>query len=137
MEWEFSLEDVVKGEARYGLENFRADLAAELRMNLAPASEKEFVRAYGVTYDLCHWLATGRSFPDFLVELGDDPAATRLAHTVREPMADNVAMLGAIMQRMIMDRVEAGMPLDAAVHDAAEEHGRIAANLPPRAGSTS
>lgn len=130
MEWEFSPEAVIKGDVCYDLAHFRNDLAAELRMNLASAGDEAFARSFALVYDLCHWLATGRSFAEFLVELGGDPAATRLAHAVRKPMAPNVAMLSAILQRMIVDRVEAGMPLEAAVQDAAREHRRIAAGPP-------
>ena len=45
-------------------------------------------------------------------------------------MADNVAMLGAILQRLIMDGVEAGLPLQQAVDDAAQRHAQVAAAVP-------
>ena len=64
MEWEFGPVDVVKGAVGYTLAQFRRDLAHELRANLETSGEDEFQRAYGVVYDLCYWLATGRSLPD-------------------------------------------------------------------------
>lgn len=137
MEWEFTPEEVIKGEASYALEHFRADLAAEIRMNLSPPDETAFERAYALIYDLCHWLAIGRAYEDFIGQLSDDPAATRLANMVREPMAPNADMLGAILQRMIMDRVEGGMPLEAALQSVAEAHDAIASRLPERTGASS
>ena len=44
MEWDFTPEDVINGRAAYGLENFRADLASEVRMNLGSAHEEEIRR---------------------------------------------------------------------------------------------
>jgi hypothetical protein len=131
MEWEFGPVDVVKGAVGYTLAQFRRDLAHELRANLETSGEDEFQRAYGVVYDLCYWLATGHSLPEFLSGLGDDPTATRLAMMVHPPMAPNIEMLGAILQRMIMDGVEAGLPLDDAVAAAEREH-RAVAGAPPR-----
>lgn len=42
-------------------------------------------------------------------------------------MADNVVMLGAILQRLIMDRVEANMPLAQAIQDVAQWHAALVA----------
>lgn len=115
MEWEFLPEQVVKGEVAYGLKDFRRDLAQELRMNLGPISADEFARAYDVLYDLCYWLATGKPLDDFLDGFDDDPVAIRLIKSAHEAMAGNVEMLGAIVQRLIVERVEAGTPLEQAV----------------------
>ncbi|GAB4182172.1 MAG: hypothetical protein Fur0039_26850 [Rhodocyclaceae bacterium] len=128
MEWDFTAEDVVKGDALYGLREFRDDLAQELRMNLGPASEEELRRAFLLTYDLCYWLATGKPFEEFLDGLAEDPAAIRMAKMVKEPMERNVEMLGAILQRLIMDRVEAGMPLESALAAVDAHHRELVAN---------
>jgi hypothetical protein len=115
VEWEFTPDDVVKGDAAYTIADFRRDLEQELRMNVGMASEADFRHAYDVVYDLCYWLATGKDFVDFARTLQDYPAAIRLAKSVREYMQDNVDMLGAVLQRMIMDRVEGGLPLEQAL----------------------
>jgi hypothetical protein len=41
-------------------------------------------------------------------------------------MAPNVTMLGAILQRMIMDRVEQGLPLEEALVAVEQEHRLVA-----------
>lgn len=115
MEWDFTFDAVVKGDKVYGLADFRRDLAQEVRMNLGPVSSAEYQSCYDLIYDLCHWLATGKPFADFVRTLQDDPAAIRLVKSVRDAMQDNADMLGAVLQRMIMDRVESGMPLDHAL----------------------
>lgn len=131
MEWDFSPEAVVQGDSDYGLADFRRDLAEELRLNLPPADPDTHQRTFRLAYDLCHWLATARGFSDFLGELADDPEATRLARFLHDPMQANVPMLGAILQRLIMDRVAAGLSLEDAVRDAAAAHAAIVAAAPP------
>ncbi|MBK8638285.1 MAG: hypothetical protein IPN92_08315 [Chromatiaceae bacterium] len=126
MEWEFTPEAVVKGDATYCLEDFRRDLALEVRGNLGPVSAAEFQRTYELIYDLCYWLATGKPFEGFLLTLEDDPAGIRLAKAVEVAMQNNVVMLGAILQRMIMDRVEGGMPLDDALAAVDAQHRTVA-----------
>jgi hypothetical protein len=42
-------------------------------------------------------------------------------------------MLGAILQRLIMDRVEAHMPLEHAVQDAAQWHASVVSEKLPGA----
>ncbi|MBI2310940.1 MAG: hypothetical protein HYU77_00345 [Betaproteobacteria bacterium] len=123
MEWEFTPEQVVKGEVGYGLEGFRDDLAREVRDNMAGVPRAEQEQAFHVLYDLCHWLATGRDFEAFAAEFSESPLADAFLRTIRDPIAPNVEMLGAILQRLIMERVEAGLPLEQALNAAAEFHG--------------
>jgi hypothetical protein len=128
MQWEFTPEDVVKARAGYRLEHFRRDLAEEIRRNLGGDDEQRHTRVFHMLYDMCHALATDKDFDDFLSAYSYDPPTCQFLREVRPAMADNVAMLGAVLQRMIMDGVEAGMPLDAAVKDAAARHASIVAN---------
>jgi len=132
MEWEFSAEQVVKGEVGYALEDFRRDLSREVRMNTPEAGEEERAATYNLLYDLTHWLATGREFDGFLATCAYDPPACEFLRDVRPQLAPNVAMLGAILQRMIMDGVEAGLSLEDALAQADARHRRIADGaLPP------
>lgn len=121
MEWEFSPEDVVKARVGYELANFRHDLAAEVQRNVdGDASRHE--RVFNLLYDMCHALATDKDFEQFLGAFAYDPPTVQFLKDLRPAMEDNVAMLGAILQRMIMDGVEAGMPLDKALDEAAARH---------------
>jgi hypothetical protein len=127
MQWEFTPEDVVKARSCYGLEEFRRDLDEELRMNLGDGDELRHRRLFGLVYDMCHALATARDFDEFVRACAYDPPTCQLLRELRPLMADNVAMLGAILHRMIMDGVEAGMPLPQAVDEAATRHAAVAA----------
>jgi hypothetical protein len=115
MQWEFSPEQVVKGEVSYGLANFRADLATEVEMNSPGASSGERGATFDVLYDLCHWLARGQALEGFLEKYAFDPPTCEFLRDVAAAMRPNADMLGAILQRMIMDGVEGGMSLDDAL----------------------
>ncbi|MDP1610423.1 MAG: hypothetical protein Q8M11_05165 [Sulfuritalea sp.] len=130
MEWEFTAEDVVKGRAGYDLADFRHDLAEEVRQNTGGDGDA-FIRSYHLIYDLCYALATSKELDAHLAAYAYDPPTVQFLRELQEPMAGNVAMLGAILQRQIMDRVEAGMPLESAVADVAEWHKQTVAEQPP------
>lgn len=133
MEWEFSLEDVVKARAEYGLTDFRRDLAEEVRANVASADEAQQTRSFNLIYDMCYALATDKRFDDFLAAYAYDPPTCQFLTALKPHMADNVVMLGAILQRLIMDRVEAHMPLEHAVQDAAQWHASVVSGKLPSA----
>lgn len=123
MQWEFTPEEVVRGEVGYELATFRRDLYQEVAANLACDDEAFLQRSYDVIYDLCYWMATGRTFPEFAATLADNaPLDAHVLQAIKEHMRDNIAMLGAILQRMIMDGVEQGMPVEQAVAQAAQRH---------------
>lgn len=128
MEWEFTPEQVVKGEVGYALEDFRRDLAAEVRGNLGPASPGQVAQTTDLLYDLCHVLATNRTVESMLAALVYDPPTCEFLREMVEPMQPNGEMLGAILQRLIMDRVEVGMPLEQALDSVAEHHRQTLSN---------
>lgn len=130
MEWEFTAEDVVKGRAGYGLAEFCHDLAEEVRHNVGGDGDT-FARSYHLIYDLCYALATSKDIEAHLSAYAYDPPTVQFLRELHEPMAGNVAMLGAILQRQIMDRVEGGMPLESAVAEVAEWHRQTVSEHPP------
>lgn len=126
MEWEFTAEDVVKARVGYTLADFRRDLAEEVRMNAGDSDELQFRRTFNLIYDMCHALATGRKLDEFLAPYAYDPPTCEFLREVEPLMESNVEMLGAILQRMIMDGVERGLPLEVAVDEAALQHRQVA-----------
>lgn len=126
MQWEFTPEQVVKGEIGYGLAQFRSDLFEEVGANLGADDPVSLQQSCDLIYDLCYWLATGREFTAFIATLPEQaPLDSHVLHAIKEHMRDNISMLGAILQRSIMDGVEAGMPIEQAVNAAAQHHASI------------
>jgi len=130
MEWEFTPEDVVKGRSGYGLAEFRHDLAEEVRANVSGDTDV-FTRTYHLLYDLCYALATSKDFEAHLAAYAYDPPTVQFLREIQPMMAGNVDMLGAILQCQIMDRVEAGMPLEHAVAEVADWHRENVAHTDP------
>lgn len=129
MQWEFSPEDVVKARADYRLTDFRRDLAEEVRRNVGDQGDAQVTRSFNLIYDMCYALATDKKWDDFLAAYAYDPPTCQFLTELQPHMADNVVMLGAILQRLIMDRVEANMPLEHAVQDAAQWHANVVAGV--------
>lgn len=130
MEWDFSPEQVVKAEADYGFEDFRRDLFFEVQMNAGTTDLAELKASFDLLFDLCYWLATGRPLADFLRSYAYSPPAADFLSQVGPAMVANGEMLGAILQRMIMAEVAAGVPWQEGVlkvHGAVE---RMSAAMP-------
>lgn len=135
MEWEFTPQEVVKGQVGYGLADFRQGLAEEVRRNVTGDTEV-FARTYHLLYDLCYALATRKDLEAHLSAYAYDPPTVQFLRELAPVMAGNVDMLGAILQRQIMDRVEAGIPLESAVAEVAEWHRQIVCAATDDAPST-
>ncbi|OIP15993.1 MAG: hypothetical protein AUK53_03680 [Betaproteobacteria bacterium CG2_30_59_46] len=130
MEWEFTPQQVVKGEVDYDLDDFRHGLMQEISLNVPGIGEEQLNAVFALAYDLCYWLATGKDYDEFEEQFADINMLMFL-RALREHGQGNVEMLGAILQRMIMDGVEAGLPLEEAVAQVAQAHGRVASRVVP------
>jgi len=130
MEWEFTPQQVVKGEVDYDLDDFRHGLMQEISLNVPGIGEEQLNAVFALAYDLCYWLATGKDYDEFEEQFADINMLMFL-RALREHGQGNVEVLGAILQRMIMDGVEAGMPLEEAVAQVAQAHGRVASRVVP------
>ncbi len=124
MEWEFTPQQVVKGEVGYGLDAFRHDLMQEVSLNVPGIGDEQLHRIFALAYDLCYWLATGKDYDEF-EERFEDINMLMFLRTLREHGQGNVEMLGAILQRMIMDGVEARLPLEEAVAQVTAHHQQM------------
>lgn len=127
MQWDFSPEDVVKARVDYGLADFRRDLAEEVRLNLPPADALQEQRSFNLIYDLCYALATSKELDAHLGAYAYDPPTVQFLREIEPMMVENVEMLGAILQRLIMDRIESGMVLEQAIDDLAAWHVNLTA----------
>ncbi|MCM2306397.1 MAG: hypothetical protein NDI91_02870 [Sulfuritalea sp.] len=132
MEWEFTPQQVVKGQIGYSLADFRQGLAAEVRQNVA-GDAGVFIRSFHLLYDLCYALATSKDLEAHLTAYAYDPPTVQFLRELAPVMSANVEMLGAILQRQIMDRIEAGMALENAVGEVADWHRQAVAEQTPLA----
>jgi len=130
MQWDFTPDEVVRGEVGYDLKAFRCDLRKEVAANLDSDDEMFVQQCFDLIYDLCYWMSTGREFADFAATLDDNaPLEAHVLQAIREHMRDNITMLGAILQRNIMDGVEHGMTVEQAVEHTARHHAAEAVSV--------
>lgn len=130
MEWEFTPDEVVRGEVDYGLENFRADMLEEVRLNMGGMESVVPEKVFDVMYDLCYWVATGNSYDEFLATLDQDSFFPNFLDSVREHLEPNIRMLGAILQHLIMERVDGqSIPLEEALRQVDELHRLTVAKI--------
>jgi len=123
MEWKFTPDQVVKCEVDYGLEEFRKDMFEEVRLNTGQMDDAQQQKIFNVMYDLCYWVATGNDYDDFLAGLDQESFFPTFLASIKAKLAPNMEMLGAILQRLIMDRIEGqGMSLDDALKQVGELH---------------
>lgn len=128
MEWEFTPGQVVGCEVDYGLDEFRSDLLEEVKQNMGDMDDAKKLKIFSVMYDLCYWVATGNDYDEFLGTLDQDSFFPGFLASIKEHLEPNIVMLGAILQRLIMDRVEGqSMSLDRAIKDVDELHRQIVA----------
>lgn len=128
MEWEFTPEQVVGCQVDYGLEQFRADMLEEVRMNMGDMPDVQKLTVFSTMYELCYWVATGNDYDEYLATLDQDSFFPHFLASIRENLEPNIVMLGAILQRLIMDRVEGeSMPLEHAIKEVDELHRKIVA----------
>lgn len=126
MEWEFTPQELVTGEVDYGLEQYRGDLHQEVCSNLQGMEVELQERLFDLIYDLCYWQATGGEFNDFVAGLNQDSTIPAFLESIRESLQPNVEMLGAILQRLIMERVDVdGTPLEDALKQVDELHRQV------------
>lgn len=130
MEWEFTPQEVVKGQIGYSLADFRQGLAEEVRQNVSGDSDV-FTRTFHLIYDLCYALSTSKDLEAHLAAYAYDPPTVQFLRELAPVMSANVEMLGAILQRQIMDRVEDNMPLESAISEVADWHRQTVAEHPP------
>ena len=126
MQWDFTPEQVVKGVADYGLEEFRRDLAREVATNLGDPGAEELRRAYDLIYDQCYWLATGKPLHVLLATFDNDPSTRNWLAAMAPQLQANIDMLGAILQREIINYVARGNPLEEALRSVAARHDELA-----------
>ena len=128
MEWEFTPQQVVKGEVGYDLDEFRHDLMQEVALNIPGLGDEQLKPVFSLVYDLCYWLATGKDYDEFEGRFVDFNTLMFL-RAVRGHGKANVEMLGAILQRMIMDGVEEGLSVDDAVAQVNLHHEQVASRI--------
>ncbi|MDH3355005.1 MAG: hypothetical protein OEL79_07310 [Chromatiales bacterium] len=133
MEWEFTYEDVVKAKVNYELIDFINDFRNEVTVNIHENSSNDVNAIITLLYDFMHWCATEREPEQFYAEelLPEDLLNADELRSMHPNLKENITMLGAILQRMIMNQVDKGIVLEEAIQKVAQQHQAIVDNALP------
>ena len=127
MEWTFTPEEVVKGEADYSIEEFRGDLYEEVKSNFPEYSKSEMDTMYGLAYDVCYCHATSQNLNDLLEHCKAKGLKVdkNYLELIRDSNLSNIDMLKALFARKVADFMEEGCSSEEALIKLDEYHKNL------------
>ena len=111
MKWDFTGDQVVKGEVDYSLEEFREDFYAEVKDNFPEYETKALDSIYRLAYDVCYCVATQRDLGELLKHCRGKgiKADIKYLELIRDSNLDNIDMLKAIFARKVSEFMDEGL----------------------------
>jgi hypothetical protein len=127
MQWNFTGEQVIKGEADYSLEEFRKDLYAEVKENFPEFSAEQLDSMFRLAYDVCYCIATRRDLGDLLKHCRKKgiQADKKYLELIRNSNLANIDMLKALFARKVSVSMDAGLSGEEALKKLDEYHKQV------------
>ena len=124
MQWEFTGEQVVKGEVGYTLEEFRKDYYEEIKANFPEFDDQEADRMFRIAYDVCYCVATNRQLSELVEHLRTKEISSdeKYLELIRDSNAENIAMLRAIFAAIVSGHLKKGLSSREAMQKLEEYH---------------
>lgn len=129
MKWEFTGEQVVKGEVNYSLEDFRDDFYLEVKDNFPEYDKKALDSIYRLAYDVCYCVATKLELAELLKHFKKKgiKADLKYLELIRDSNLENIDMLKAIFARKVSELMDAGLNSADALKKLDEYHKSVIA----------
>ncbi len=127
MKWDFTGDQVVKGEVDYSLEEFREDFYAEVKDNFPEYDTKALDSIYRLAYDVCYCVATQRDLGELLKHCRGKgiKADIKYLELIRDSNLDNIDMLKAIFARKVSEFMDEGLNSADALKKLDEYHKKV------------
>jgi hypothetical protein len=127
MKWDFTGEQVVRGEVDYSLEEFREDFYLEVKDNFPEYDKKALDSIYRIAYDVCYCMATQRDLGELLKHCKKKgiKADMKYFELIRDSNRENIDMLKAIFARKVSDFMDAGLNSAEALKKLDEYHKSV------------
>ena len=124
MKWNFTGEQVVKGEVDYSLEEFRKDFFEEVKDNFPEYGTEELDSIYRLAYDVCYCTATQRDLGELLEHCREKglKADMKYLELIRDSNLANIDMLKAIFARKVSEFMDEGLSSEDALKKLDEYH---------------
>jgi len=127
MQWDFTAEQVAKGEVEYTIEEFRNDFYAEVKDNFPEYDEKALDGIFRLAYDVCYCTAVRQDLGDLLKHCRAKGirADKKYLQLIRDSNLDNIDMLKAIFARKVSEFMDQGLSSKDALKKLDEYHKKI------------
>lgn len=127
MQWNFTGEQVIRGEVDYSLEEFRKDLYAEVKENFPEYGAEQLDSMFRLAYDVCYCIATRRDLGDLLKYCRKKgiQADKKYLELIRNSNLANIDMLKALFARKVSEFMDAGLSGEAALKKLDEYHKQV------------
>ena len=124
MKWNFTGEQVVKGEVDYSLEEFRKDFYGEVKDNFPEYGTEKLDSIYRLAYDVCYCTAAQRDLGELLEHCREKglKADMKYLELIRDSNLANIDMLKAIFARKVSEFMDEGLSSEDALKKLDEYH---------------
>ena len=106
MNWDFTSEDIIKGDADYSLRDFEKDLKDEVKLNFPDLNEKELNSVFNFIFAVCLCVALDYDIRDLLDEY--ETIKFELLEAIKYQNEENIDTIRAILQRAYLDFIDQG-----------------------------
>ena len=127
MQWEFTGDQVVKGEVDYSLEEFRKDFYLEVKENFPEYGTEALDSMYRLAYDVCYCIASQRDLGELLKHCKTKgiKADMKYLELIRNSNLANIDMLKAIFARKVSELMDEGLSSSDALKKLDEYHKEV------------
>jgi hypothetical protein len=127
MQWEFTGEQVVRGEVDYSLEEFRKDFYAEVKDNFPEYDKQALDSMYRLAYDVCYCMASQRDLGELLAHCKQKgiKADLKYLELIRNSNLANIDMLKAIFAHKVSEFMDEGLSSSDALKKLDEYHQNV------------
>jgi len=117
MKWEFSCEQVARGEVEYSLKAFRADYRREIRDNFEDFDADQLEAMYSLAYDVCYCCAVRKDLKSLVAHCKEKGIKVDLEYLqlIRNSNLENIEMLKAIFAKKVSELMAEGLDPEAAL----------------------
>ncbi len=127
MNWDFTGQQVVKGEVTYTLEEFRADFYQEVKENFPDFGKEDLKAIFELAYDVCYVTASQRKLGELLAYCNKKGIKADLKYLtlIRDSNLGNIEMLKAIFARKVSEFMDQGLSGTDALKKLDEYHRKV------------
>jgi len=130
MKWDFTYEQVAKGEIDYTLQEFRKDYFSEVKDNFDDYDPEQLDAIFSLAYDVCYCTSIRQDLNILLKHCGDKGLQVDIKYLelIRDSNLENIEMLKAIFAKKVSEFMDEGLDAEASLKKLEEYHSKVIAD---------